>query len=158
MDMFHLAQRQVFDEPRFQVYLSIGRSLASLWMSSDDDSNKGITFERHLTSFDASRRSTSGHSMEILWKKLKPITASSMDLLARILEFEALGEKFDALAWRSYVSLERLAELRNALVFGYLEAIKDQTSVHITEVKSCPGINTVIDVDRTWILHSLRKN
>lgn len=115
-DMLDLGDSPDFNDGVFQVYLSLGRFMI--------DNNRGATalqpflaaIAHDLDYFNASWRLTTGLRMEALWAILRPPTAADLQQLKSIMQIEELADRFDALAWKSGMSIEQLYSMQKSII------------------------------------------
>lgn len=120
-DVLTFTQQPHFDEGTFQVYLTLGRSLAARCHISKDLRDIGVFLDLQLGVFNNSWSLSTGTSLEMLWKVLKPTTAKSLAQLDLILQTEKLMDRFDSLVWRSGASIESLVSLRKSIASVYMQ-------------------------------------
>lgn len=95
-----------FNEARFQSHLTYGQNMLSRMLDSltlEDESRFPLEtlFTKMQSHFGAGFQLSSGLSMEILWKQLKPAPIQSQDVLSQLIELEMLANRFDSLRWKS---------------------------------------------------------
>lgn len=117
--MVDLAISPEFDESVFQAYLMVGRSIVV------DGSDK-VQFRRladelgnRLSTFNASWQLSTGLSMEILWKLLRPPLAKTIAQLECRLQVEKLADRFDTLKWTAGASIQELDSFRRSMILFY---------------------------------------
>lgn len=116
-DIFDLGESPSFDDGVFQVYLGFGRTMI--------DKNRRETalqafvaaIAHSLDYFNASWRLSTGLRMEALWTIFRPPTAADLQQLKAILQIEELANRFDALAWKSGMSIGQLHLLRKSVIW-----------------------------------------
>ncbi|KAG9231754.1 hypothetical protein BJ875DRAFT_363892, partial [Amylocarpus encephaloides] len=123
-DTFRLATSTNFDEASFQAHLAIGSDLlVSLSTSlSATDCNTSIVsnVQRQIRSnFDATFKLTTGLSMEIMWKALRPTVIPSLQVMDTLARMESLAERFDTLRWQTTISTSELAKITRSLISAY---------------------------------------
>lgn len=115
-DTYHLAASTNFDESTFQAHLAIGSNMLSQLPENDPV----ITFRQSLETYlDSGFKLTTGLSMEILWKHLRPIVVSNFQTMETLLEMEKLASRFDSLKWSASISVSELGGIMNSLVKAY---------------------------------------
>jgi len=116
-DVLEFTRSLKFDEGVFQSYLGIGRSLIIQALQCSDTYDLGSKIQDHLDVFKASWDLTTGTSMEILWNRLRPLTARDSRELDLVLRVERLADRFDSIVWRSSGPLDTVIKLR-CLILG----------------------------------------
>lgn len=114
-DMIDVAHETSFEEAVFQVYLSLGQSmLADLhWNAIAKDLIEGM--RKGLNGLTPLWQLHSGQSMDLIWSRIRPPVATTLENLEQTLLAERLAERFDALIWTSDVPLERLGQIRELI-------------------------------------------
>jgi midasin len=105
-----------FDEGVFQSYLGIGKALISQALQCSDTDDLGSKIQDCLDKFKASWELTTGTSMEILWNRLRPITARSSHELNFVLRMERIADRFDSIVWRANGRLDKVIKLRRLIL------------------------------------------
>jgi midasin len=119
-----LATSSIFEEATFQAHLAIGEDLLTRFSEDDptgDEQNPVIeAFHWSLkTDFDSGFKLTTGLSMEVLWKALRPIVVSKQQTMDTLAQMEQLAVRFDALRWNASISVSELGAIMNSLVNAY---------------------------------------
>jgi midasin len=125
-DTYLLASSKQFEEATFQAHLEIGRDLFSTLIQRVSSEGQSNTHElvRHLSSklhadFSTGFKLTTGLSMEILWVQLRSMPISKIEILQTLMQMEQLAGRFDALRWKTSVSVAELANIMDSLVKTY---------------------------------------
>lgn len=116
-DVLESTRSLKFDEGVFQSYLGIGRALIIQAQQCSDTCDLGSKIQDHLDKFKASWDLTTGTSMEILWNRLRPLTARNSGELGLVLRVERFADRFDSIVWRSNCPLDTVIKLR-CLILG----------------------------------------
>ncbi|KAL3419302.1 denitrification regulatory protein NirQ (ATPase) [Phlyctema vagabunda] len=123
-ETYNLATARSFEEATFQSHLAIGSDLLSTLTSTDvithEENPLTQLFRSELqTEFASGFKLTTGLSMEILWKPLRPIVTSNITVMRTMLEMEKLAIRFDALKWNISISVNELASIMSSLVKAF---------------------------------------
>jgi midasin len=119
-DTFDLATSARFEETTFQAHLAIGMELLPLPDTVSEHHSIIQHFHKSLLEdFSAGFQLTTGLSMEIMWKSLRPILVPSRSALEHLAQMEALSRRFDALKWKLSISLPDLCAIQTSLVKAY---------------------------------------
>ena len=125
--MFDLGDSLDFEDDVFQVYLSLGRSIIENTRGEAVLEPFVAAITQGLDYFNASWRLSTGLRMEALWAIFRPPTAADLQQLKAILQIEELADRFDALAWKSGMSIEQLYSIRKSII-RTLPAIRSSPS------------------------------
>ncbi|KAL8829768.1 MAG: hypothetical protein Q9170_006033, partial [Blastenia crenularia] len=123
-DLIDVTHSTDFDEAEFQVYLSLGQQVVTLLYPDAETSTLAGALKSGLESFDASWKLGSGHSMALIWSRIRPTTPTTFEQLERKLQIEELAERFDNLIWASDIPFQRLVETRQMIA----QMVKSTTS------------------------------
>lgn len=126
-DVLDLGESLDFDDGVFQVYLSLGRSIIDHIRGETALRPFVAAIAHELDCFNASWRLSTGLRMEALWTIFQPPTAADLQQLKAILQIEELADRFDALAWKSGMSIKRLYATRKSII-RTLPAIRSSSS------------------------------
>ncbi|TAQ87529.1 hypothetical protein B7494_g4151 [Chlorociboria aeruginascens] len=122
-DTYKLATEKSFEEASFQAHLSIGQDLISdLYRDSPGENQTQVVqaFHQNLQNgFDVGFKLTTGLSMEILWKQLRPTVISKFQVMENLAQMEQLAVRFDALRWTVSISVAELGYIMSSLVKAY---------------------------------------
>ncbi|ESZ93228.1 hypothetical protein SBOR_6384 [Sclerotinia borealis F-4128] len=118
---YNLVTASKFEEAAFQSHLAIGNTvLEGLSKESPliDEQNSIITsFASDLqTNFASGFKLTTGLSMELLWKHLRPVVATKLEVMEIMDHMEKLAARFDALRWKASISVTELGGIMMSLV------------------------------------------
>ncbi|KAI6712893.1 hypothetical protein JHW43_004547 [Diplocarpon mali] len=118
---FHLAISPGFEESTFQAHLAIGSDLlASLKTTSQASDLPLSCFSTSLSAeFSSGFKLTTGLSMEPLWHLLRPTVIPNLRVLQILSKMEALALRFDALRWKTAISVVELGRIMSSLVKAY---------------------------------------
>ncbi|KAF7863118.1 hypothetical protein EAF04_007201 [Stromatinia cepivora] len=118
---FNLVTASTFEEATFQSHLAIGNTvLEGLVKESPlaDEQNsiiKGFVSDLQAN-FASGFKLTTGLSMELLWKKLRPMVATNFEVMQIVEQMEKLAIRFDALRWRASISVAELGGIMVSFV------------------------------------------
>ncbi|KAI2471676.1 midasin, partial [Annulohypoxylon bovei var. microspora] len=129
-DLMHYWQRTIryltaprFDEATFQAHLSLASNGLSSYMSSSTSDQTRELASRILKGLDecfiSGFKLSTGLSMEILWKVLRPIPIGNKLLLDNICRMEQLASQFDMVKWQSKATPFDLATTMDSFVKVY---------------------------------------
>ncbi|KAH0443323.1 denitrification regulatory protein nirq [Colletotrichum camelliae] len=125
-----------FEEARFQAHLLHGvESIQNLLLPTTADINKQLAslyLQTLEDDFKTGFQLTTGLSMEIMWKRFKPLPVMSAETLSRSQEIERLGIRLDELKWRVKAKVSDLANAMNTLVKA--DGIVRQSEFDTTEL------------------------
>lgn len=123
-DTFNLATSTDFEEATFQAHLTIGTELLPRLQLNEVQAISHNNIISTLTNslardFSAGFQLTTGLSMEIMWKSLRPRLIASRIALERLAQMEQLSMRFDTLKWKLPISISELSAIRMSLVKAY---------------------------------------
>ncbi|KAI0834820.1 midasin [Hypoxylon sp. FL0890] len=112
-----------FDEASFQAHLNlISNGLSGHIPRAEDDQTREFA-SRILKGLDecfiSGFKLSTGLSMEILWKVLRPIPIGNKPLLDNVCRMEELASQFDLVKWQSKATPSDLAQIMNSFVKVY---------------------------------------
>ncbi|KAF7879819.1 uncharacterized protein EAF02_007989 [Botrytis sinoallii] len=118
---FNLVTASTFEEATFQSHLAIGNTVMEELLKNNPlvDEQKSLitTFVSDLqTSFASGFKLTTGLSMELLWKQLRPMVPTKFEVMQIIDQMEKLAVRFDALRWKASISVAELGGIMTSLV------------------------------------------
>ncbi|KAE8442887.1 hypothetical protein EG329_002559 [Mollisiaceae sp. DMI_Dod_QoI] len=117
---FALATSSHFEEATFQAHLAIGTDdLTRLSLGGPNDDTLTVFKYSMQHDFSSGFKLTTGLSMEILWKALRPAVISNLQTLEILAQLESLALRFDALRWRTSISVSELANVMTSFVKAY---------------------------------------
>ncbi|PVH69086.1 P-loop containing nucleoside triphosphate hydrolase protein, partial [Cadophora sp. DSE1049] len=118
---FQLATSRTFEESTFQAHLAIGADLLNQLSAVVKSSNSPITFfsQSLQTDFSSGFKLTTGLSMELLWRQLRPTVIPNLSVIQTLAEMEQLALRFDALRWKTSISVAELGHIMTSLVKAY---------------------------------------
>lgn len=155
-DIFEISQSRGFDDAEFQTYLQVGRSICSQFGKSN--LNIIRVFSQSLDTFRAGWNLTTGQSMQRLWDKWRPATASSLDRLELLSKLRDVCADFDQAFLKTPLSHARLGLLRDSLVAAQTSVLlgadaaslasvctlsKPRISPLLTDIRSLPSRSTM---------------
>ncbi|KXX82541.1 Midasin [Madurella mycetomatis] len=112
-----------FDEARFQAHLTQGSSLlqSSMTILQETSDRKLLsTISADLErDFVVGFKLSSGLSMEILWRHLRPDPIPDLQTLEQVMEMERLADRFDSLRWRVDANVSTLRTIQDAMARVY---------------------------------------
>ena len=118
-----LAIMAFFDEAKFQAHLAYGgdvfRSRLQQFGGESEASFIGLILEQMKRDFTAGFKLSTGLSMEILWKTLRPTPCRDENVLASAMALEQLAARFDFLRWRSSASVKDLCNASETIEKAY---------------------------------------
>ncbi|KAH6668907.1 hypothetical protein B0J14DRAFT_674425 [Halenospora varia] len=120
-DTYRLATSARFEEATFQAHLAIGTDLLvslSDYAPQNEVMVKGV-LQSLNDSFYSGFKLTTGLSMEILWKHLRPTVVPSIHVMETLAQMEALAVRFDSLRWKTSISIDELGAIMKSLVKAY---------------------------------------
>ncbi|KUJ07208.1 midasin [Mollisia scopiformis] len=151
---FALSILSNFEEATFQAHLALETD--ALKGLSGDNIMGGvvqIVQENMQTAFSSGFKLTTGLSLEVLWRGLRPVVMSNLQTMETLAQLEDLAVRFDALRWRSSISVNELGNVMVSLVKAYglvlTSDVDGQTLLSIldTELKNLePSIGSNEDV------------
>ena len=118
-DTYHLATSASFEEATFQAHLAIGAQLLSSLDNKEEYSIVSAFNNSMQSDFDAGFKLTTGLSMELLWKQLRPIVISKRQVMQTLQHLESLAMRFDMLRWSASISVTELGGIMSSLVKAY---------------------------------------
>ncbi|WQF75904.1 Putative von Willebrand factor, type A, AAA+ ATPase domain, midasin, midasin, AAA lid domain 7 [Colletotrichum destructivum] len=132
----NLTTENLFEEARFQAHLMHGvESVQTLLSPTTEATNRQLA-DRYLQTveedFTTGFRLTTGLSMEVLWKQIKPLPVMSEETLTKSQEIEQLGKRLDELKWKVKASITDLARAMTTLVKA--DEIVRSTNSDVTEL------------------------
>ncbi|WYZ40395.1 hypothetical protein EsH8_IV_000736 [Colletotrichum jinshuiense] len=125
-----------FEEARFQAHLVHGvESVQNLLSPTTETINQQLA-DHYLQTveedFTTGFRLTTGLSMEVMWKRIKPLPIMSVETLNKSQEIERLGIRLDELKWRVKTSISDLARAMTTLVTA--DEIVRRSDTDVTEL------------------------
>ena len=162
VDLFEVSKSEPFDESKFQAYLRLGRALAHSLQKKLSLAEIGQFLQSGLGKFDPMWALTTGLSMQLLWASFRPTTPPNVIDLKRILDLEAVADKFDLDAWRSDSTMQSILVLRTSLdkalkqlkssqtpIFDDIHAQEPDEFRHMLQLAAIANESLVIADDRT---------
>ncbi|PBP16626.1 ATPase [Diplocarpon rosae] len=118
---FNLAISPTFEESTFQAHLAIGSDLLTSLVTTLQPSDSPLLFFSTNLSADFSSgfKLTTGLSMELLWRQLRPTVIPNLGVLQVLSDLEALALRFDALRWKTAISVVESGHIMTSLVKAY---------------------------------------
>ncbi|KAL5322228.1 hypothetical protein ACEPPN_010200 [Leptodophora sp. 'Broadleaf-Isolate-01'] len=118
---FQLATSRVFEESTFQAHLAIGSDLLNRISAAVQSSSPPIAFfsQSLQTEFSSGFKLTTGLSMELLWRQLRPTVIPNRSVMRTLAQMEQLALRFDALRWKTTISVAELGHIMASLVKAY---------------------------------------
>ncbi|KAK0118514.1 hypothetical protein ONS95_007405 [Cadophora gregata] len=118
---FQLATSRSFEESTFQAHLTIGNDLLSQLSTTVQTSNSPIAFfgQSLQSEFLSGFKLTTGLSMELLWRQLRPIVMPNLNVMKTLAEMEQLALRFDTLRWKTSIPVVELGHIMTSLVKAY---------------------------------------
>ncbi|POS87850.1 hypothetical protein EPUL_000412 [Erysiphe pulchra] len=118
LETVNLVTSPTFEEETFQAHLAIGEEM----MVSIKEKN--LLLAKNFTddlerNFSCGFKLTTGLSMELMWKKLRPIPISSSFTYKTLLTMEDLAERFDKLRWKTSNTISELGNLIKSFLKAY---------------------------------------
>ncbi|KAK4106817.1 midasin [Parathielavia hyrcaniae] len=112
-----------FEEARFQAHLTQGLNLLQHSMSALQEPGDQSLLSTLLgfleRDFVVGFKLSSGLSMELLWRRLRPDPISDVQTLEQALELERLADRFDSLRWRVDVNISTLRTIQDSMARVY---------------------------------------
>lgn len=110
-----------FEEATFQAHLAIGRDLlADLAGSTQNQQQVVATIQQSLSNdFHSGFKLKTGLSMELLWKQFRPVVIPNLRVMVILEQMDKLAQRFDALRWRTSISVVELGGVMSSLVRAY---------------------------------------
>ncbi|KAI2639493.1 midasin [Hypomontagnella submonticulosa] len=129
-DLMHCWDRSVryltaasFDEAYFQTHLGLVTALLSHHKSHAESEQIRELISRVLNGlnecFISGFKLSTGLSMEILWKALRPLPIGNKLLLDNLHRMEQLASQFDSVKWQSTATVTDLAKIMDSFVKAY---------------------------------------
>ncbi|GKT43851.1 midasin [Colletotrichum spaethianum] len=132
----NLTTENLFEEARFQAHLAHGVESVQALLSPTTEALSKQLADRYLQTVDedftTGFRLTTGLSMEVMWKQIKPLPIMSEETLAKSQEIEQLGKRLDELKWKVKTSITDLARAMTTLVKA--DEIVRSTDSDVTEL------------------------
>ncbi len=148
-DTYHLAISPRFEEATFQAHLAIGSDLVGR-ISGMQQNSVVVAFNNALKSnFDSGFKLTTGLSMEVIWKHLRPVVISKLRVMETLFHMEQLAHRFDALRWKTSISVKELGGVVASLVKAYhLVLISDVDTASLIKTLSEEMSKSEASVDK----------
>lgn len=112
-----------FDEAYFQTHLGLVTALLSHHKSHAESEQIRELISRVLNGlnecFISGFKLSTGLSMEILWKALRPLPIGNKLLLDNLHRMEQLASQFDSVKWQSTATVTDLAKIMDSFVKAY---------------------------------------
>ncbi|KAH7348924.1 hypothetical protein BKA65DRAFT_525885 [Rhexocercosporidium sp. MPI-PUGE-AT-0058] len=118
---FQLATSRIFEESTFQAHLAIGSDLLTRISTAVQFSSSPIAFfsQRLQSDFSSGFKLTTGLSMELLWRQLRPTVIPNQGVMQTLAQMELLALRFDALRWKTTISVAELGHIMTSLLKAY---------------------------------------
>jgi midasin len=118
---YDLATSMKFEGATFQAHLAIGHDLLASHRGQSPHSTILVNdiLQRLNSDFHSGFRLTTGLSMDILWKQLRPLVISDARVMETTGKMEALAQRFDALKWKTVISILEAGNVMQSLVRAY---------------------------------------
>ncbi|KAB8301531.1 hypothetical protein EYC80_003378 [Monilinia laxa] len=118
---FNLVTASEFEEATFQSHLAIGSTvleglLKESPLINEHNSIIALFVSDLQTNFASGFKLTTGLSMELLWKQLRPIVATKLEVMQIMDQMEKLASRFDAFRWKASISVTELGGIMTSLV------------------------------------------
>lgn len=135
-DVFRISQSRDFDDAEFQTYLQVGRAICSRF----EDLNLDIirVLSQSLDAFRAGWHLTTGQSMQRLWDKWRPATASDLERLELLSKLRNVCVEFDQAFLKTPLSHSQLSLLRNSLVSAQTSVLLGADASDLVSVRNLP--------------------
>ncbi|RKF71778.1 Huge dynein-related AAA-type ATPase [Golovinomyces cichoracearum] len=117
-ETFRLVTNSTFEEETFQAHLTIGRD-TFITMKTENLSIAQTLIEILEEKFSCGFKLTTGLSMEPMWKNLRPLPISNIDVFTTLLALEDLAVRFDSLKWKALNTVSELGNITNSLIKAY---------------------------------------
>ncbi|CZR69956.1 related to midasin (AAA ATPase) [Phialocephala subalpina] len=109
-----------FEEATFQAHLAIGTdALARLSLPHPTGDIVALFQQKMNSDFSSGFKLTTGLSMEVLWKFLRPPVIRDLCTLTTLQQLENLGQRFDNLRWRASISVSELGNVVMSFMKAY---------------------------------------
>ena len=118
-DTYALATSASFEEATFQAHTAIGAQLLAQYPDIERYPVLFALDNSLRNDFSAGFKLTTGLSMEVLWKQLRPIVFSKLHVMQTLAQLETLAVRFDELRWGVSISVSELGQIMASLVKAY---------------------------------------
>jgi midasin len=138
-DLFRIVDSASMEEAVFQIHISLGRtdlvSAQEAYPSGANFLNGQLELLKRMT---ISSGLTTGKSMELIWKRFRPPTVSTMERLDSLLLLENLADRFDSRIFPLRAPLESLCQIRETFGLAIRTATMDNVDIAdlITELEA----------------------
>ncbi|WEW57086.1 AAA ATPase midasin [Emydomyces testavorans] len=112
-DLFRLSLQRNFEDAVFLTYIKIGQSMCNNHITTSISFVE--TWGRMLDSFQANWRLSTGQSMQRMWEKWRPATASDPVRLQLMMELERLCSRFDEMIHTTNLPIAELSQISDSL-------------------------------------------
>ncbi|KAF4625784.1 hypothetical protein G7Y89_g12380 [Cudoniella acicularis] len=155
-DTYHLATSTRFEEGTFLAHLAIGSDVfASLAANlPENDILIEVSLQNLNDCFQTGFKLTTGLSMEMLWKQLRPVVVPNRQLMEVSSQLEILAARFDSLRWKTSISISELGRIMRSLVKAYhLVLTSDVNGATLIEAltKELVNLETVIGKEQRGV-------
>jgi midasin len=138
-----MVQGSGFDRATFQTYLKMLSSsipaLSEQTVPLLQDLNMGLS--KQIAVFGSDVQLTTGLAMERIWRAFKPITPKSHAQLTAVLKLEQLADRLDAVMWKSQLTLDEMAQIRERIASSLDLVRKDE----VDAAELIGGLSAVVD-------------
>ncbi|KAH8704657.1 hypothetical protein GQ44DRAFT_763966 [Phaeosphaeriaceae sp. PMI808] len=107
-------EESVFDRATFKTYLKMLASAMPAPLTSLEQ-ELSFTLSKQIAAFGSEVQLTSGLAMERIWSTFKPLTPKTFAQLEAVLELEMLADRLDTIMWKSHLTLDEMAQLRERI-------------------------------------------
>ncbi|KAF1917408.1 hypothetical protein BDU57DRAFT_513641 [Ampelomyces quisqualis] len=137
-----LAQGTTFDRALFQTYLKM---LTSVLPNTFEPvfptlQDLNTTLTKQIAVFGSDVQLTTGLAMERIWRAFKPSTPKNLTQLKTVLDLENLADRLDAVMWKSHLTLDEMAQIRERIASS-LDLVRTD-EVDATELLT--GLNAAV--------------
>ncbi|RDL37384.1 Midasin [Venustampulla echinocandica] len=123
-DTYHLATSTTFEEATFQAHLAIGTDILKglskhAALHTGQESIAREVLESLKTNFSSGFQLTTGLSMEVLWRHLRPAVIPNCQVMETLDQMQRLAQLFDTLKWKTSISIRELGGIMKSLIKAY---------------------------------------
>jgi len=121
-----LAKGSTFDRATFQTYLKMLSSAMPAESASEVAHDMSVIIAKQIAVFGSEVQLTTGLGMERIWRAFKPTTSESLSQLMAVLELEKLADRLDAVMWKSHLTMNEMAQIRERIASSLDLVRKDE--------------------------------
>jgi midasin len=140
---FALAEGSGFDRATFQTCMKMLSSAIPTMTEPSVPIGQELstTLSKQIAVFGSEVQLTTGLAMERIWRYFKPNTSKNFDQLSSVLQLESLADRLDTVMWKSHLTLDEMAQIRERIASSLDLMRKDE----VDAAELIAGLGTAVD-------------